>query len=144
MIDKIKLRERFGGQGSGNFGHEGRLGEVGGSGEGGNSFDGKTPHQESGKFKGKMIDDGTTGKSGFGNKVWKFKSPSGYTLDILSSKYSSAMRTGSALGGYTDVTLNNPGSKNIFGDFAKKFKGDEHLEKASKYVKKNFGVSLTG
>ncbi len=34
MFWKIKLREMFGGQGSGNFGHEGRPGEVGGSGEG--------------------------------------------------------------------------------------------------------------
>ncbi len=34
MFWKIKLRETFGGQGSGNFGHVGRPGEVGGSGEG--------------------------------------------------------------------------------------------------------------
>ncbi len=34
-IDKIKLRELFGGPGSGNIGHSGRPGEVGGSGEGG-------------------------------------------------------------------------------------------------------------
>ncbi len=33
MFWKIKLREVFGGQGSGNFGHAGRPGEVGGSGE---------------------------------------------------------------------------------------------------------------
>ncbi len=32
---KIALREKFGGQGSGNYGHEGRPGEVGGSGQGG-------------------------------------------------------------------------------------------------------------
>ncbi len=31
----IELRDEFGGQGSGNFGHQGRPGEVGGSGEGG-------------------------------------------------------------------------------------------------------------
>ena len=38
-MDKISLRraiESFGGQGSGNFGHSGRPGDVGGSGEGGN------------------------------------------------------------------------------------------------------------
>ena len=34
MFWKIKLRETFGGQGSGDFGHAGRPGEVGGSGEG--------------------------------------------------------------------------------------------------------------
>ncbi len=37
MFWKIVLRERFGGQGSGNYGHAGRPGEVGGSGEGGAS-----------------------------------------------------------------------------------------------------------
>jgi len=37
MFWKIKLRESFGGQGSGNFEHAGRPGEVGGSGGGGGS-----------------------------------------------------------------------------------------------------------
>ena len=39
MIDKIKLREKFGGEGSGNFVHEGRPGEVGGSRESGAFLD---------------------------------------------------------------------------------------------------------
>lgn len=47
MFWKIALRERFGGQGSGNFGHQGRPGEVGGSVEGGGGLQiNKLPEKE--------------------------------------------------------------------------------------------------
>lgn len=81
----------------------------------------------------------------FGVKQATYDIGGGTRLQVVHSKYSAAMRTGSALSGYSYVQMDKPhpywkGERVWDSNAAKEFRGDNHEEKAARYVKKHFGV----
>ena len=69
-----------------------------------------------------------------------YKSKSGEVIHVSHSKFSSEMRRGSTLGGYSTV-IQVPKGGNIFNPTVEKtFKGDGHEQKAVRFLKKSYGI----
>jgi hypothetical protein len=71
----------------------------------------------------------------FGMRKAVYKSKDGTTVSVVHSDYSRSMRTGSALNGYSSVWEGN----NFIDDV--EFKGENHVEKATKYLLKKYGIT---
>jgi len=70
----------------------------------------------------------------FGVRKAIYKNKDGKIISVIHSDYSSAMRTGSATNGYSSVWEGD----NILN--SKDFKGDNHVNKAIKYLNKIYGI----
>jgi len=110
----------------------------------GSSWSGKGKHPDVGKFKQARVrqPDSTTGLS-----TSLYTGPGKDAVRITHSKYSSAMRRGSALSGYSTVFYHSPTNKDRHGEWniftptvEKEFRGDDHEQKATAYAKRIFGI----
>jgi|WetSurSiteA1Bulk_404760.scaffolds.fasta_scaffold77581_2 hypothetical protein len=145
-----------GGPGSGNFGHVGRPGVVGGSGEGGGSagtkpsnkipepelifsLKNKGKHQEFGKFKGKEIDN-SKGQYGYGSDITEYVSPKKSKIYVVDSAYNPGMRRGSGVNGSVRIDFYNKDDRFASDENSKLFQGMERREKERNFLFKKFGI----